>query len=781
MNSNLMIEASRFRFRRRALKNMLPGFCAVVCWTFSGTSFGTSLSAGIPAKRPSPEWHIAPGASLITSWGRHVTPENAHREYPRPQLERKQWLNLNGIWQFAEARAGEKPPFQRELTGNILVPFPVESALGGVMKKTDRLWYRRTFQVPEGWRKKRVMLNFGAVDWEASVYVNGTQVGTHKGGYDPFSFDITDQLKPGVVQEIIVGVYDPTDAGEQPRGKQVRSPEGIWYTSTTGIWQTVWLEPLAFMHIADILITPEVEKSSVSITVQASGAQSGDSIRVSAISGNVTVGSGSTLPGDTLSITIPHAHLWSPSDPFLYDLHVKLERNGKVLDEVGSYFGMRNVRIGSDGSGITRILLNGQFVMQVGPLDQGFWPDGLYTPPSDEAMKSDIETMKMLGFNMARKHVKVEPERWYYWADRLGLLVWQDMPSAGNRTDEGKSQFESELGRLVATHRNHPSIIMWVLFNEGWGQYDTERLTAWLKKTDPTRLVNSASGWADKGTGDVLDIHSYPKPKSPKAEESRAIVLGEFGGLGLATAGHTWKKEHWGYQGMANRRELTSKYEVYMRTVYALKNDPGLSAAVYTQLTDVEVECNGLMTYDRAVLKPDLQRISAVNRGDFSMVPPPPAVYVVVPTSELNGQEWRYTFEKPPAGWFAPDFNYAEWKRGLGGFGTQATPNAVVRTEWKTPDIWMRREVSIPKGELTALHVRIHHDEDAEFYINGTLARKYAGYTSDYEDIPLSREAANLLKPGRNTFAIHCRQTKGGQYIDVGLEELTPASRHTPH
>jgi hypothetical protein len=742
--------------------------------------FPTIMQAG---QKPAPdsEWHISRGARMVTSWGRQVTPENAHREYPRPQLTRKEWMNLNGIWQYAVSAAGEKPPAGRELGGRILVPFPVESALSGVMKSAERLWYRRTFEIPNGWVGKRLTLNFGAVDWEAAVYVNGTLTGAHRGGYDPFGFDITDQLKPGKTQELIVGVYDPTDTGDQPRGKQVRSAEGIWYTSTTGIWQTVWLEPLPSSHISDVLIAPDPENSSVGVTVHAVGAIAGDIVRVTVSSREKTVGFGSGNPGGILPIALPQAHLWSPSDPFLYDLHVSFERGGRTLDEAGSYFGMRSIRLGKDEKGITRILLNGTFLMQVGPLDQGFWPDGLYTPPSDEAMKSDIAMMKKLGFNMARKHVKVEPDRWYYWADRLGLLVWQDMPSGNNKAGEGKTQFEAELGRLIETHRNHPSIIMWVVFNEGWGEFETERLTAWVKRTDPTRLVNDASGWDDRGAGDVHDIHSYPKPKAPKAEPARAIVLGEFGGLGLAIPGHTWKKEHWGYQGMENRIELTSKYESFLRTVFSLKDDPGLSAAVYTQLTDVEIECNGLMSYDRAVIKPEAERIAAVNTGDFSRVPPPPVVYVVVPTSELNGQEWRYTFDKPASDWFTPDFDYAEWKRGVGGFGTEGTPGAVVRTEWKSSDIWIRRDISIPKGEMTGLHVRIHHDEDAEFYINGTPAGKYPGYTTEYEEVPLSREALQLLKPGRNTFALHCRQTKGGQYIDIGLEEMTPAPHRTAH
>jgi len=747
-----------------------------VCMLVAAT--GTSGPADDDARSGS-GWHIPREARLVTSWGRQVTPENAHREYPRPQLTRNEWANLNGIWQYAEARAGEAPPSGRTLPGKILVPFPVESALSGVMKSAERLWYRRTFEVPKAWEGKRVMLRFGAVDWEASVYINGKLLGTHRGGYDPFSFDITDALKGSGPQEVVVGVLDPTDTGDQPRGKQALKPGGIMYTATTGIWQTVWLEPVPAAHIRDLIITPDPERSAVSVSVLGEGTHPGDVVRLTVRAGAAAVAAATGKPDSTVTIPIPSPHLWSPADPFLYDLDIRLERGGTVADEAGSYFGMRSVRLGKGAAGKMRILINGEFRMEVGPLDQGFWPDGLYTPPSDEAMKSDIEQMKALGFTMARKHVKVEPERWYYWADRLGLLVWQDMPSGNNTTPASRVQFETELDRMIAARRNHPAIIMWVVFNEGWGEYDAARLANHVKQLDPGRLVNDASGWDDARVGDVHDIHSYPKPKSPPQENDRAIVLGEFGGLGLAIPGHTWKKEHWGYQGMESRVDLTSKYESFMHTVYQLQSDSGLSAAVYTQLTDVEVECNGLLTYDRAVVKPEPGRIAAVNAGDFSKVPPPPIVYVVVPTSELNGQEWRYTTEKPAADWFSPAFDYAEWKTGTAGFGTTGTPGAVVRTAWKTPDIWLRRDVSVPRGELAGLHVRIHHDEDAELYINGTLAGRYGGFTTDYEDIPLTREAAGLLKPGRNTIALHCRQTKGGQYIDCGLETLTPRAAGT--
>ncbi|MCX6141727.1 MAG: hypothetical protein NTZ35_00765, partial [Ignavibacteriales bacterium] len=371
-------------------------------------------------------------------------------------------------------------------------------------------------------------------------------------------------------------------------------------------------------------------------------------------------------------------------------------------------------------------------------------------------------------------HVKVEPDRWYYWADKLGLMVWQDMPSGNNKTDDSKMQFETELANLVVTHYNHPSIIMWVVFNEGWGQYDTERLAAWVKQLDPTRLVNNASGWTDKKAGDVLDIHHYPQPKSPEPDSSRAIVLGEFGGLGLGIDGHTWKKEHWGYQGMSDVEQLTSRYEKFMKRVYELKGTPGLSAAIYTQTTDVEVECNGLMTYDRKIVKPILERVAAANRGDFSNVPPSPIIKTIVPTSEEQGREWRYTFDKPMENWMQPEFSDSGWKNGMGGFGTQGTQGAIVRTEWKSNDIWMRTEVMVSGEQFTSLHFRLHHDEDAEVYINGVLAGTYGGYTSEYEEVPLTSAGRDAIKPGRNAIAVHCKQTRGGQYIDVGIVDLLP-------
>lgn len=741
-------------------------FFILASFTFLTISFGTAQT--------SKSWKIPSDAPLLTKWTKNVSPQNAHTEYPRPQMVRKDWMNLNGLWQYSEAKQGEEPPVGKLLDGVILVPYPIESALSGVMKTAERLWYRRTFTIPDKWEGQRILLHFGAVDWETNIYVNGKKIGEHRGGYDPFSFDITEAMTKGSQQELIVGVFDPTDTGDQPRGKQVLKPGGIWYTPTTGIWQTVWLEAVPVHRITDLVTTPDVDGKSLQLIAATSGV---NEIRATALIGQKKVGVSQGKSGTELSIPLDTLILWSPSNPFLYDLKVELLQEGKVVDEVTSYFGMRTIGLAKDALGIRRIMLNGKFVMQVGPLDQGFWPDGLYTAPTDEALKYDIDITKKLGFNMARKHVKVEPERWYYWADKLGLLVWQDMPSGNNETPESKKQFEKELEQLVQTHRNHPSIIMWVVFNEGWGQYDTERLSEWVRKLDPSRLVNNASGWTDKNAGDVMDIHNYPKPQSPKAEPKRAIVLGEFGGLGLAIPGHTWKKEHWGYQGMKDNEQLTSKYENFLRTVYEFKDDPGLSAAVYTQITDVEVECNGLLTYDRSIIKPNLKRIAAANQGDFSKLPPPPNVNTILPTSKEQGQQWRYTLDQPPDNWFKPEFDDATWKSGIGGFGKKGTPGAIVRNEWTALNIWLRREFTLNDVPAKDLFLLMHHDEDAEVYFNGVLAVKVEGWTSEYEQFEILPDGRKALKSGRNVVAVHCKQTDGGQYIDAGLIQLVTPSK----
>ena len=749
-------------------KSLALALCAILCLC--------ALTHG--------QWQPAKGP-LMTRWAEQVSPKKVHSEYPRPQMVRKDWMNLNGLWEYAIRPKDASQPDRFD--GQILVPFPVESALSGVMKavgQDNRLWYRRTVKTPKKWASQKVLLHFGAVDWDATVWVNGKQVGNHRGGYDPFTLDITETLKPSGEQEIIVSVWDPTDAGTQPRGKQVREPRGIWYTAVTGIWRTVWLEPVPKTYIESIRLVPDIDSESLRVVAVCPGASPSYDVEVEAKDGWFTKDKTKGKPGDRIVLTIKKPKLWSPDSPFLYDLKVRLEDNiGKKVDEVTGYFGMRKIEVRKDKKGINRLFLNNKALFQYGPLDQGWWPDGLYAAPSDKALKYDIEVLKKLGCNMLRKHVKVEPARLYYWCDKLGLMVWQDMPNGDKhirgsdpdlqRSQESATQFELELKHVVEAFGNHPCIVMWVPFNEGWGQYDTARIVTFIKGLDGTRLVNSASGWTDRGVGDVHDIHRYPGPAAPPTEENRAAVLGEFGGLGLPVKGHTWQDEkNWGYRSFETPEALTEAYLALIENLRSLIGD-GLCAAVYTQTTDVEIEVNGLMTYDRAMVKADAKKIAAANK---SLYLPPPIVETVVPTSQQQPQRWRYTTSEPADGWQKADFDDSTWQQGQGGFGTKETPGAVVRTEWKTLNIWLRRTFDLKDTQLRLPQLAIHHDEYTEVYINGQLAAKLGGYTTSYVRVPLDEKARKALKPGSNCLAIHCKQTTGGQYIDAGLVNVTERS-----
>ncbi|MEU1303113.1 PA14 domain-containing protein [Streptomyces shenzhenensis] len=568
----------------------------------------------------SPFWSSGANRStyeLSTPWAEDVTPANAHREYPRPQLTRGDWQNLNGTWQFAAAEAGEQPPVGRKLAERILVPYPVESQLSGLERHEDRMWYRRTFTVPAGWKigsGKRLQLNFGAVDWRTEVYVNGTKVTEHEGGYDKFSADITDALKPGRTQELIVGVYDPTDAanGENPPlGKQRLDPSGIWYTPSSGIWQTVWLEPVAADHVDSLKLTPDVDAGT--LTVEPKGVRAGLPVTATAYAGNRPVATVTGRSGTPLTLKIRNPRLWSPDDPYLYDLKVSVG-----ADRVGSYFGMRSIAV-EKIDGTPRTVLNGAPVFMMATLDQGFWPDGLHTAPSDAALAYDLKMHKKMGFNAVRKHIKVEPDRWFYWADKLGLMVWQDMPAmtAGVNPDaDSRAQYEREMKQMIDEHISSPSIVMWVTFNEGWGQYDMARIADQAAAWDPTRLVNSMSGLnlgADGGTGDIMDEHGYPSPAlPPHPDGERALVSGEYGGLGLAVPGHAWSVQQ-SYVDV-DPATYTDDYLTKLAEVHALACRGG-NGAVYTQITDVEGELNGLITYDRKVVKPDVRRLEAAHEA----------------------------------------------------------------------------------------------------------------------------------------------------------------------
>lgn len=572
---------------------------------------------------------------IMTPFASQVDPSRPLPEYPRPQLARAEWQNLNGLWDYAISfRMQEKMPVETD--GQILVPFAIESALSGVGKTVGpdhKLWYRRSFDVPGSWKGKRTLLHFGAVDWETTVWVNGVKVGTHQGGYDAFSFDITDYLKASGHQELVLSVWDPTDEGTQPRGKQVNGPNGIWYTSVTGIWQTVWLEPVSGSYITGMRDFPNIDDKYCDFSVGVDHPEEGMKIRITALDGGKKVATLEQGVGDNLRLKFSDLHLWSPDDPHLYDLKIELLRGKTVVDEVKSYLGMRKISVARDAAGIPRIMLNNKFQFQLGFLDQGWWPDGLYTPPTDSAIRFDLARTKAFGYNLLRKHTKVEPARWYYNCDRMGILVWQDMPTgdmdthAKNadgeiiRTAQSSYQFSKELKRMIDQHFNHPSIVLWVPFNESWGQFNTLNICNWIEKYDPTRLVDGPSGWIDfPGAGNVQDMHKYPGPGIPESKgDNRALVLGEYGGLGLPVEGHTWQQaKNWGYVSYKNQEELRQAYIKLIDQLPALIKQ-GLSAAVYTQLSDVEIEVNGFMTYDRKVEKLMSEETAEKNRSVYQV------------------------------------------------------------------------------------------------------------------------------------------------------------------
>jgi len=611
MNNNISFELKNYNLMKHILVGCMLILIAGSC------QFESKEIAWKPAEGP-----------LKTQWADEVNPGSVLPEYPRPQMVRQEWLNLNGLWDYAIIPAAAVKP--KKFDGKILVPFCPESSLSGVGRSVgpeNRLWYHRAFELPESWAGQQVMLNFGASDWETKVWVNGKEIGSHKGGYDAFTFDITDALKGKGRQEIIISVWDPVDESTQPRGKQVLKPESIWYTSVTGIWQTVWLEPVNTDHIKSVKMIPDIDQNEVTfITDLSTESANGNILEVVVFSKEGEVIAQNSSESNIIVITMVDPILWTPDYPYLYDFRLDLVREGgDIADSFEGYFGMRKISLGKDEKGFTRMMLNDEFVFQFGPLDQGWWPDGLYTAPTDEALKYDIEVTKELGFNMARKHVKVEPARWYYWCDKLGLLVWQDMPSGdkyigGNdpdiiRTPESEEQYKSELLAMINNHYNHPSIIIWVPFNEGWGQFKTGEIVNFIREADETRLINPTSGWSDRNAGDIRDIHAYPGPAMPEPEEKRAIVLGEFGGLGLPLEGHTWQtKDNWGYKSFDSREKLLEAYTGLIEELMPMVRK-GLSAAVYTQTTDVEIEVNGLMTYDRAVIKMDAGTLRKINRG----------------------------------------------------------------------------------------------------------------------------------------------------------------------
>ena len=577
-------------------------------------------------------WQPA-GDRIKTPWAETIDVENVWGEYPRPIMERSDWKNLNGLWQYAIVPAGENNP--KKWDGEILVPFAVESSLSGVGKTVgadQALWYERSFTVPSSWKGKDVMLNFGAVDWQCDVWVNDVKVGAHKGGFTPFSINVTQALAAKGDNVLKVRVWDPTDRGYQPRGKQVERPEGIWYTPVTGIWQTVWLEPVAKSHITGLRIQSDIDANTLTVGGEASHTGGVLLVEAKVFDNGREVGSGKSINGESVVIAMPDgAKLWSPDSPNLYDLEVTLYDNGKAVDKVKSYAAMRKFSTKRDADGIVRLQLNNKDLFQFGPLDQGWWPDGLYTAPSYEAMVYDVDKTKDWGFNMIRKHIKVEPATWYTYCDRKGIIVWQDMPSGDNgpewqnrryfdgiekqRSPESEATYRREWKEIMDCLYNYPCISTWIPFNEAWGQFKTPEITAWTKAYDPSRLVNPASGGNFYTCGDILDLHNYPGPEMYLYDGQRANVLGEYGGIGMVVDGHIWTPDrNLGYIQFKSPGEVTDKYVEYANELARLAK-AGFTGAVYTQTTDVEMEVNGLMTYDRKVIKVDEDRVARANRA----------------------------------------------------------------------------------------------------------------------------------------------------------------------
>lgn len=623
----------------------------------TGTLLASSLiSIGLTANAL-----VAPAANAVaiktpplsTPWTSLVNPASPLPEYPRPQMTRPDWQNLNGEWQLRQSTTNDAPQFGVALAERVNVPFPVESALSGVMRPANDnrhyLFYRRTFTVPSGWNGRQVQLHFGAVDWESTVYVNGQQVGTHRGGYDGFSFDITPRLNGGS-NEVIVKVWDPTDSEQngmvQAVGKQTKNPSGIFYTPSSGIWQTVWIEPTPAASISSVDFYPNLSNNTLRVRVFTRGNVTGHTVLAEALNGATPVGS-STGGFTDFNVPVPNARRWSPNDPFLYNLRVTLRNSGGgSVDQTMHYFGMREVGVATI-NGIRRPTLNGQFVPHIGTLDQGFWPDGLYTAPTDAALAFDLQKHKDLGFNMVRKHIKVEPQRWFYHADRLGLLVWQDIPSltadgAINATAAQQSQWEAEAREIIDEHRSSPAVVLYTPYNEGWGELNlatTTRVANDLKAYDSTRYLNAHSGFnccqsnGDPNTGDTLDWHVYTGPESPRPTSTRWATLGEFGGVGLRAPGNEYSPNgsFQAYEMVGSSAALTDRY---LQLVAALQNqvkNGGLSASVYTEITDVEGEVNGFLSYDRRLVKMDQARVLTAHQNLFAAAGQPPLPAVGLP------------------------------------------------------------------------------------------------------------------------------------------------------
>lgn len=741
---------------------------------------GGESTAPVDVGTPTGPWAI-PDGTLLTAWGSNVRPDDALRDYPRPQLVRGAWATLNGLWDYALRSKVDAQPSTWD--GKILVPFAIESALSGVgtpLTTQGQLWYRRSFDMPTAWRGQRLLLHFGAVDYVAHVFVNGEEVGDHQGGYDAFSFDVTERLRATKTQEVVVAVTDPSDGGGQPRGKQSASPKLGSLNQVSGIWQSVWLEPVPDAFLDGVDISQSAADGTVTVKAGLGGSStSGATLSVTIREADATVVSRTGPAGAALTLKIPEPKLWSPASPTLYDLAITLSDESGVVDSVKSYVGLRDIAVRADEAGVSRIYLNDEPLFQLGVIDQGHWPDGLYTAPSDEAVRTDLSRAKQLGFVAVRKHQKIEPDRYYYWCDKLGLLVWQDMPAAKNATSSDRVQFEVELGALVAQHRNHPSIVAWNLFYFGGGQFEPARLTESVKTLDSSRLVNAITGFPDDGSGDVRDRPDFARPSSVAARE-RPAVLGAFGGLEQGVDGHVWNaSQTFGYDAATAVPLATDRYQEWLASTWGLVAAPGLSAAMFRQLTDVEDELDGLFTYDRAQLKFDSKRLPPLNAGKLD------PVYTLLETSDMTAdprvtpeggasygaERHRFRFTAiEQAGWEQPDFDDSSWTEAPAGFGSgKSGAPFVIGTPWTSGNIWIRTTFDYAGPTTGSVYARLLHAGDVWTYVNGVLATSTIDSSTEYQDLLMSGAAQSALGPGKVTLAARCINRGGGQFVDVGV------------
>ncbi len=729
-----------------------------------GNSPGRPVSVGTLTG----DWAAGPG--LKTRFGAEVDPAKAHQDYPRPRLTRHVWATLNGLWDYAIDSSGAKAPAFTD--AKLLVPFPLESQLSGVsgalLKASDFLWYHRKFALPAAWRSQRVLLHFGAVDWDASVRINDTEVVTHQGGYDGFSADITEQLAGGDEQDILVRVSDPSDSGAQPRGKQALVPNaGSSFTSVSGIWQSVWLEPVPALSIQNVDLDGDPATGVVTVTPTLAGVAKGTTLRAIVLDDGAEVARAEGADGAAFDVTVPSPKPWSPDSPALYQVTFELEQAGAVVDTADSYVGLRKVALGADGE-VTKVLLNDAPFVGVGVLSQGYWPEGLYTPPNDAALKADLTLVKTLGFNTIRVHQKLESERFYYWADQIGLMVWQDVPAGDNSTVAARNTFSTELTAMVTARHAHPSLGVWALFTTDVGQKgaDVPQLVEAVRAATASQLVIGVAGTGDEGSGDIRDRPDSGAVTCP-VPDKRAVALGQYGSLTRAIQGHTYN----GTGSIAQTATDTDRYVGLARRARGLATRPGLSTSIFRQLTDVENELDGLVTYDRAVTKIVSKSVAEANTIATTAIVPliQASEFEVKPEYLKDAQIFRYTTSAPAANFIDPAFDDAAWTAAPAGIGDTLDAGARTRTKLSFNEIWTRTTFTLDKKPVGRLLVRAMYDEETEVFVNGVLAADLYGYTNKYGDYLGNEIATQALVSGKNTIAVHTYNTNGGRYTDVGL------------